>query len=484
MNQPRIRSWALLCAVSAAIVGCADAAKPTATAPALHDAQAVQAANPHMGHAYSLLAFTATGSTGNPFTGNKLFFNPVAGFYPTQLQGNGRSCATCHVAGDGFTLAAKTAKALPDTAPLISEVLADLDPDIAPLSPEGQKMKLVMLDQLRNVGLIRVVLNNPNYDPQLGHQPDNPKFLRQWRSVPTAFNSALGQFESFDTASGGTFKAFTMWDGREISLERQAGSATIGHAQTVLTNNPTGDVRAFLDAKKVTNDIAAFEKKQLSQPPSLAGIGWQKPVRNKKFDGTIFEGAPEFSMASVKQKFFRTVNVTNDQQLRGMFVFTGTPQKPACIVCHNMPETLAGGTNLFRSDNITEENTQPRLASPDPYTKQIMEEMGFYFFTEAETGELRQQLPNQTMRLKKNDGSWATVTAPDFGLAGQTGKYEDLHEYKVSQLRGIKNFNRFFHDNHERDLEQMIIHYENDFPELFKFTNQQREDLKAFLRAM
>jgi cytochrome c peroxidase len=483
MNQPRIRSWALLCAVSAAIVGCTDAPKPTAPASALDDAQAVQAANPHMGHAYSLLAFTATGSKGNPFTGSQLFFNPVANFYPTQLQGNGRSCATCHVAGDGFTLAAKTAKALPDTAPLISEVLADLDPDITDPA-EIAKMKLVMLDQLRNVGLIRVVLNNPNYDPQRGNQYDNPKFLRHWRSVPTAFNSALGPIESFDTASGGTFKAFTMWDGREISLETQAGSATIGHAQTVLTNNPTGDVRAFLDGKRVTKDIAAFEKKQLSQPQSLASIAWRKPVRNKQLDGTIFEGAPEFSPATVRQRFFRTVNFTNQQQLRGMQVFTGTPQKPACIVCHNMPETLAGGTELFRSDNITEENTQPRLAPPDPYTKQIMEQMGFTFFTDPEDGELRQSLPKQTMRLKKHDGSWVSVTEPDFGLAGQTGKYEDLHQYKVSQMRGIKNFNRFFHDNHERDIDGMIRHYENDFPELFNFTNQQREDLKAFIRAL
>jgi cytochrome c peroxidase len=481
MHRTRILPAVLAGALLAAVAGCATTgSQPSATTPQPGKGPVQAAANPHMGTTYSLLAFTATGSMGNPYNGQLLFNNAVSKAFPGALTSNNRSCASCHVAGDAFGLAAKTANARPASDPLIAALLADGDPDVDFATPEGQKLEAIMLDQLRKVGFIRIVLPNPNYDAAMGPSDDNPPFIKTFRSVPTVFNSALGPFDSFDTSAGGTFKAFTMWDGREISLERQAGSATIGHAQTVLTNNPTGDVRAFLDAKKVTNDIAAFEKKMLSMPQSLATIGWEMPVRNTALDGTIYEGAPKFTLATVKDKFFKTVNLTTEAQKRGMRVFTGTPQKPACIVCHNMPETLAGGTELFEDARISEENTHPRLQAPDAYTREIMEEFGFTFLGDGTV----QKLPVQKLRLKKSDGSYETVYTPDPGLAGQTGMYDDLHKFKTSQLRGIKNANRFFHDNHERELSGVVHHYMQQFPELFPFTPSEENDLLEFLKAL
>ncbi|MFN3432207.1 MAG: hypothetical protein ACK46X_19940, partial [Candidatus Sericytochromatia bacterium] len=464
MHRTRLLPAVLAGALLAAVAGCATTgSQPSATTPQTGQGPSQSAANPHMGTSFSLLAFTATGSMGNPYNGQLLFNNPVSKAFPGHLKTNGRSCASCHISGDAFGLSAKTANGRPASDPLIAALLADGDPDVDFMTPEGEKLEKIMLDQLRKLGLIRIVLPNPNFDTYQPKSYDNPEFIRTFRSVPTVFNAALGQIETFETSSGGTFKAFTMWDGREISLERQAGSATIGHAQAKLINNPGASpdaIRAFLDGKKITNDIAAFEKKFLSMPQSLATIGWELPVRNTALDGTIFEGAPKFYPATVKDKFFKTVNLTTEAQKRGMRVFTGTPQKPACIVCHNMPETLAGGTELFTDARVAQENTQPRLDAPDGYLRDIMEDFGFKFLGDGTV----QQLPVQKLRLKKDGGGYETVYTQDPGLAGQTGMLKDLHKFKTSQLRGIKNANRFFHDNHERELSGVIHHYMEQFP--------------------
>jgi cytochrome c peroxidase len=495
MQRTKSLSLMALCVIAGTMAGCAAKTQPTPSA----QGPMAEAANPHLG--YSLLAFTATGSKGNPFSGATLFNNPVSEVRDATVKTNGRSCATCHVVGDQFALAARSAFAASPDSPLITQLLADADPDVDVTSPQGQKLEAVMLDQLRNLGFIRVVLPNPNYDASQAEGDDNPKFLRLFRAVPTVFNSALGQQETHDTSEGSTFVGFTMWDGREPSLEHQAASATMGHAQGGLkfaAVQVEKAIRQFFEQRRIAGDIAAFEKKVLSQPQVLASLNWQLPERNKALDGTIFEGAPVFDEATVKDKFFKTVNLTTDAQKRGLKVFTGTPSKPACIVCHNQPETLAGGTELFRSANVSEENTHPRLNPADANTRQLLEAFGFNFNLPVEPEpELDiaadgleaphqvQQLPVIKFKLKDKDGAWHTVVTPDPGLAGQTGKFEDLNKFKVSQLRGIGDADRFFHDNHEREMEGAIQHYVNDFPELFgHLTSSELADLLAFMKAL
>jgi cytochrome c peroxidase len=209
-----------------------------------------------------------------------------------------------------------------------------------------------------------------------------------------------------------------------------------------------------------------------------------RPVVNHTLDATPFAGAPVFDMATVQKTFFSTVKLTTPAQKRGMAVFTGTPQHPACIVCHNAPETLAGGTRLFASDNIGEENVQLRLHAPDAATKALMTEFGYGF--EAGENDMVQKLPMQTIRLKNASGGYEEVTAQDFGLAGQTGLLKDLHQYKIPQLRNVKTYTRFFHDNYdETELSGVVPHYRDAFPGIFgTLTDADRDDLVEFLKAL
>lgn len=462
---------ALACALAASALGCsAPAAGPSASAP--------KAVDPDQRH---LLAFTASGAHGDPLIGRAAFNTSVAKLNPWEFKNNSRSCATCHIAGDGMGLGRESAYNAPPTSPLITAVLADGDPDVDFNSPYGQKLKTLMLDQLREVGLIRIVLPNPNWNPAQGDDPahGNPKFIRTFRSVPTVFNAALGVSDAMPLANGSSMPAFVMWDGREPSLEHQAASATMGHAQTKLQQGPV-DLRQAVN-NPLGQDIAAFERSALSLPRSLATMKSVRPQQNHALDGTPWEGAPVFDLATLQKTYFSSVKLTTEAQKRGMVAFAGTPDHPNCIVCHNAPDTLSGGTRLFGDDNIGEENVQLRLHAPSPAMKAMMLGFGYEF----EEGDTVQKLPTQTIKLRDQYGNYVPVTAQDFGLAGQTGYLKDLHKYKIPQLRGIKGFKRFFHDNYdETTLRGVVTHYEEAFPTVFHFTDQQRDDLVEFLKAL
>jgi cytochrome c peroxidase len=114
--------------------------------------------------------------------------------------------------------------------------------------------------------------------------------------------------------------------------------------------------------------------------------------------------------------------------------------------------------------------------------KAIMTEFGYGF----EEGDTVQKLPTQTIRLKNASGGYEEVTAQDFGLAGQTGMLKDLHQYKIPQLRNVKTYTRFFHDNYdETELSGVVQHYRDAFPAIFgNMTDADRDDLVEFLKAL
>lgn len=418
--------------------------------------------------------FTETGMVGNPVTGRQFFMKPLD-LQPARSNGlskaivsNGRSCATCHITEDLFSLTPQNAGRRRGSDPLITGLMADADPDVAPGTPQFEALRASMLHQLRRNALIRIVLPNPNYDPSLGDAADNPKFLRQFRSVPTNVNVATGMAVATELTSRGhevgDAEAFTMWDAREESLEDQASSASLGHAQVRFVRGG-GDLRAALD-EKIAKDIAAFQRTVTAipatgdNPPFIpekdpAFEELDEPLDNMALLPKTPDG--QFDYQAVKNEWLPDMPALSRfsaRQAAGFRAFVGTPQKPGCIVCHNMPVTLAGGTELSENANVSEEN--------------------------------KLNLPLQTLRLwDEETNTFETVTTADPGIAGVTGKLDDLNKFKISQLRGTARMARYFHDNHERDLDGVIEHYADAFPDLFGDLNQaQRQDLKAFLQML
>jgi cytochrome c peroxidase len=394
-----------------------------------------------------LLAFIPAPTTGNVGVGQQEFMNAASTLFPKMAKTNGRSCATCHIASAGFTISPAAVQDLlvqhPDS-PLFTAITADAGPDVTPAQ---------QLEQLTQHAMIRVNIGNPLYDPHYNDPADptgmfNPQVIRLWRAVPTSINSGLANTMAYnDPTTHAPAKGTVMWDLREPSLEHQAFDATHGHAQEV------GPLPNTFGA-----NVAAFETMGCAVPSELGkpGLTLMKPKMdpNHANPSDPFFGAPVFNPATFKQDFLKTANIPRGSLAeQGMMLFAGTPAHPHCIVCHNQPETLAGGTKIMRDAHISETND-------------------FNF-------------PMVHMRLKDANGAWHNVTTSDPGVAVTTGRFEDLNTFKVPQLRGLSNFGRFFHNNQSTTLDDAVKHYHDEFPEIFKdLRGRDRQAIVAFLNAI
>jgi cytochrome c peroxidase len=387
-----------------------------------------------MGDTFSLMAVAP-----NFTMGQKAFTMAVSDLYP-KVKTNGRSCASCHFPDAGFTMGpagVKAKYAANPNDPLFAAEMADAGPDVT---------QAEIHDHLLNRALIRVNLTNPYYDPKKPGDMYNPKDLRFWRSVPTSVNSAAANSCNYkNPVTGKMEKGAVMWDLREPSVEQQAVDASHGHAQG------TGTFPASLGI-----DIGEFERKSAAVPASLYKAKLKLPKLDPKHSNPADPafGTPIFNPATVKQDFFATVDIQpGTKEWRGMLAFVGTPQAPHCIVCHNMPETLAGGTVMNRDAHVS--STQDA------------------------------SFPVVHLRLKDAKGVWHNCDTKDPGCAVTTGRYEDLNTFKVPQLRGIKKFGRYFHDNRATTLGDVMDHYQHNFKELFKdMKGKDRNDIEAFLNAL
>ena len=50
----------------------------------------------------------------------------------------------------------------------------------------------------------------------------------------------------------------------------------------------------------------------------------------------------------------------------------------------------------------------------------------------------------------------------DVGLAGATFRFEDLHKFKVPQLRRVAQLGPFFHDNSAATLAEVVDYFNGD----------------------
>jgi cytochrome c peroxidase len=95
--------------------------------------------------------------------------------------------------------------------------------------------------------------------------------------------------------------------------------------------------------------------------------------------------------------------------------------------------------------------------------------------------------------LVKVDGTivqW-TVT-DDIGVAAATARYEDLHRFKIPQLRRIKDLGPYFHDNSADTLEEVVDYFDSPWYNHSKdgrrfpihLNTGQKADLVAFLKIL
>jgi cytochrome c peroxidase len=434
-------------------------------------------------------------------SGEQLFKLPFPGAK------NQRSCATCHVPEDNFTLTpAHVARvwATNPNDPLFSAIDAD-DPTASPLTFEHLKK-----------GLIRVGLTLPdNMDViddagNVTTPPDRQIFV--WRSVPSIADSAL--------------TAPYQLDGRVATLEEQAQGAITGHSEG-----------GTAPADELTR-IARFEKTLFTSVRARAvadllasgasQVGLRDPDWPLLLSPTEQRGKEVYeAVCAACHGGTNKATIVN----REVHAMAFPALKPDGTVHYQVPATeppqipfyAAQPNNEFINIGSAFENYLAHVDATEhvSFTKDLsFPRYRFKFYRDASRTEVTAILPpflprdpeNPLAPVSDEDGNF--ILGPNFatqdystdpGRAAITGNPYDFEAFDIPTLRGVAKTAPYWHNNISETLEGVVELYSDHllskFPILTQpgekeedeggdigpeqaMTRQQKDDLVAFLKRL
>jgi cytochrome c peroxidase len=379
------------------------------------------------------------------------------------LGNNGRSCATCHLPSDGWSLTPATAQRLFEATDGRHPLFRRNDGANAPTLPDTTVAeRRAAYSLLLGRGLVRV-----------GHAiPSGADFVLDGVDDPYGFASAaeLSLFRRPLPSTNLAFLSTVMWDGRRSresgsiheALVEQANGAATGHAQGLpLTDAQRGAIVAF-ETGLVTSqsrDERAGDlhvsggrggPQALAEQPFFAGINSSRAPGG--FNRRVFSLFGDWARAAgelaiARQAVARGETVFNERAFAGGN-FT-------CTTCHNAPNVGSNSIAAMFDLGIAAETRR----TPD--------------------------VPLYTLRCVRGGRAVAAgriVRTTDPGLALVTGRCDDIGRFKVPTLRGLAARAPYFHDGSARTLEEVLAFYDQRFA--IKLTPDERGDLLAFLRVL
>ncbi len=352
---------------------------------------------------------------------------------------NGRSCFTCHrgVVSTQLGLPPPPLSAsVPSTDPLFTGQNADAQGD-----PDGP----------RNLDTLGVIKYRPSRF-NLARSEDDP------------FRQVFGWRKSIRLMNLGLTHGF-LNDGRGRVMFEVDRGAVFSHTQE--SDNRFDDLFHVQDG----NDLEAFQFGNFTDPRLAALRNPSDPL-----------------YATLVSQPFYTVNVTTTAQQHGRDVF-----RNKCMTCHSTPNVFNNLSNVEPLGNNARPVTNPAFA---PAVARLFN-VGI---SERNKHGLRftRDLGNGTfapivLPLANEDGTTNNHTVKfDIGLAGMTGRTEDIGRFKVPQLRNVSQNAPYFHDNSAATLDEVVDYFNSTqynnskdgrlFP--ISLTKSERSDLIEFLKIL
>lgn len=357
-----------------------------------------------------------------------------------QAQGtNGRSCASCHIPEEAWSINPGTLQHLFDESDGTHPVFNRLDAN-NPLTANLDRAegRLAAFSMLLSRGVFRrggPPRANSEWELITAEDPHGFASLTQlvhWRRAMPTINFALGS-------------ATVNWDGgNNVGTDQHAGLVNQAN------RNVTGAQQGPPAPPEVIADIVAFEESLFTAQLIMPGVG--------RLDSDGARGGPEAlaSMSKVAGRFdlfdawANHENSKRAQIARGQEIFNNTNVGGrSCSGCHN---SANNGTNI---NNLL---FDIRTASAEARTP----DLPLYTFRNRTTGEIRQ--------------------LTDAGRGQITGLWSDLGRFKTPTIRALAARAPYFHNGIAPTLESVVRHYETHLG--FVFTDQERADLVAFLNAL
>jgi cytochrome c peroxidase len=364
-------------------------------------------------------SLSGQGQSGDRKDGQRLFERETFG-------GNGRTCLTCHSRSTGTV------------SPQDAEARFQADPNDPLFVHDGSDDGLGHgTTRMRTDATVLMTIPLP---PNVRLADSTDRFVVVPRGIPTTLNTPA-------------LDPVLMLDGRQPTLELQAGGAIRDHAQATVV--PTLDQLELIRQFQLTE---AF----FSSPA----------LRNRSVGGPI----PKLPRG----------NTASEQ--RGRLFFEDVPPDPSagfrpglCSHCHS--GTLMDQTNEFA----------PQFFGVPVKTGTRFQNVLVSFFNVANN-------PVREFIFNEGTPAEAHIFSPDPGRALITGivddaiTFENIDAFKISQLRGVRHTAPYFHDNSAKTLEDVAAHYTRFFrfvtgeavglPPLIALTPQDEADIVAFMKLL
>jgi cytochrome c peroxidase len=466
---------ALACAVIGLIAGCADrdiGSGRRSSADGLEDGEDGTIVRVPGGAAVFAPNPSGIGRTLTPdgsIDTNNLFFRSVGI--------NGRSCASCHVASQGWTVTPAGVRERFDRSRGLDPIFRTNDGSNSPLADVSTaEARRSAYSMLLSKALIRVGLKIP----------DDAEFELIAVDDPYGFASAreLSLFRRPLPSANLSFLSGVMWDGRETlagltireDLAHQSNSATQGHAEkpAPITDAQREEIVAFetglffaqvldFDAGPLQLRGARGGPEVLSTTPFHLGINdtLGADPTGQPFDPeamTLFSawtGLGGNRLDAARAAVARGEALFNGKPIdiagvRGLNDVVGAPTiRGTCTTCHNTPEVGNHSVSLPLDIGLTD----PGRRTPD--------------------------LPLYTLRNKATGETFQTT---DPGRALITGRWKHRSLFKGPILRGLAARAPYFHNGSAATLADAVGFYDSRFA--IGFTVQEKDDLVAFLQSL
>lgn len=412
------------------------------------------------------------------------------------LGSNGRSCATCHLPSQGWTITPQGVQKLFNETKGLDPLFRLVDGANSPLADVSTvKKRRTAYSMLLEKANIRVGIGIP----------DTAEFELVEADDPYGFASAteLSLFRRPMPTTNLKFLSTVMWDGRETTrmsgstdcifgtstcfspvpfdLSTQSNHATLGHAEAL--RELTGAEREAIvefesglftaqihdnNAGKLTARKADGGPKKLKKQEYHFGINdtlvgdyqtrepfdpnamslynsWERFSTSKSSNSTNnARAAIARGQALFNTKPIQIIGVKGINDDLSVSVLPGT-----CTTCHNTPNSGNHSTPMPLDIGIADESRR----TPD---------MPLYTLKNKTTNEI--------------------IKTTDPGRALITGKWKDIGRFKGPILRSVASRPPYFHDGSAADLPAVIEFYNNRFS--IGLTEDEKADLVAFLAAL
>jgi cytochrome c peroxidase len=414
----------------------------------------------------------------------------LSGAFFQSLGTNGRSCGSCHVPNEGWTVSASGIQLRFLLTQGLDPIFrtndgSNCDQNIDTSTLEGRRQAYSLL---LSRGLIRIALS----------VPANAEFTVQSVRNPYGCDdtSTLSMYRRPLPATNLGFLSTLMWDGRESTppstqkitypntgqlladLAHQAMDATTGHAQGVaptpeqiedIVNFETSlrtaqaiDRRAgFLNSGRATGGPVALASQEF-----FIGINDSFPASfgfnptGAAFNPNIFDLFDSWkdSRSSARASIARGQAIFNSKPITisgvaGINDVTGLPASftGTCGTCHDSPNVGNHSVSAPLNIGVADVNSPLEVS----------------------------YLPVFTL---VNNATGETVETTDPGRALITGKWADIGKLKGPILRGLPSRAPYFHNGSAATLADVIRFYEMRFN--ISFTAKEKADLIAFLNTL